>query len=37
MSPGKLIAAWIVGSALLLVSLWLCMLNAGVFWKLFVR
>jgi hypothetical protein len=37
MSPRELIAAWIVGSVLLLVSFWLCAVNAGVFWKLFVR
>lgn len=37
MSPKELIASWIVGSVLLLVSFWVCALNAGVFWKLFVR
>src|SRR5215475_12670507 len=37
MSSKELIAAWIVGSGLLLVSGWVCALNAGVFWKLFVR
>jgi len=37
MSPKELIAAWTIGSVLLLLSSWLCALNAGVFWKLFVR
>jgi hypothetical protein len=37
MSPGESIVAWIVGGVLLLVSFWICALNAGVFWKLFVR
>lgn len=37
MSSKQLIAGWVVGSALLLVSCWLCALNASVFWKLFVR
>jgi len=37
MSPKELIMGWAVGGALLLVSFWLCALNAGVFWKLFVR
>jgi len=37
MTPKELIAAWIVGSVLLLVSCWLCALNARIFWKGFVR
>ena len=28
--------AWIIGIVLLLVSFWLCALNATVFWRLFV-
>jgi hypothetical protein len=37
MSPKELIIAWAIGGMLLLISFWLCALNAGVFWKLFVR
>jgi hypothetical protein len=37
MSLKELTIAWIVGGVLLLISFWLCALNAGVFWKLFVR
>jgi hypothetical protein len=37
MSPKELIAAWIVGSVLLLASFCICAFNAGVFWKLIVR
>ena len=37
MSQKEFILAWIVGSALLLLSLWICALNATVPWKLFVR
>src|SRR5215471_13950833 len=37
MSTRELSIGWIVGSVLLLLSFWLCALNAGVFWKLFVR
>lgn len=37
MSHKELIFAWLIGSAFLLLSIWLCVLNATVFWKLFVR
>ncbi len=37
MPPKHLIVAWGVGSVLLLVSCWLCALNASVFWRIFVR
>ena len=37
MSPRETIIAWVVGSVLLLLSVWLCVFNATVFWKLFVR
>ena len=37
MSHKEFIWAWIVGSVLLLLSGWLCAINATVFWKIFVR
>ncbi len=36
-TPKELTAAWIIGVVLLLLSIWVSTLNAGVFWKLFVR
>ncbi|HUE37340.1 MAG TPA: hypothetical protein VMO20_08115 [Candidatus Acidoferrum sp.] len=32
-----LIFGWSFGGALLLISIWICALNAGVAWKIFVR
>jgi hypothetical protein len=37
MSPKELITAWIFGGVLLLLSFWICALNANVFWKICVR
>jgi hypothetical protein len=37
MSPIALIVCWIVGGIFLLTSLWFCILNASVFWRLYVR
>ena len=37
MSAKELIIGWGVGGLLLLVFVWLSVLNAGVFWKLYVR
>jgi hypothetical protein len=37
MSPTTLTLAWTIGTILLLASLWLCFLNAQVFYKLYIR
>jgi hypothetical protein len=37
MTHKESIASWIIGGVLLLLSLWICALNARVFWMVVVR